>query len=115
MGLSPSFPLPSIPFPTLQSKSLYIFFIFQQISTFSFFFFLSLILSIKQMKFTKFNFILSSMKQKLLLNILFLPFNCLHFFSFLPFHFLLPCYKTQFLIFFVQFLLFFQKIFYKLI
>merc|ERR1711991_353959 len=61
--------------------------------------FLSLILSIKQMKLTKFNLILSLIKQKLLLIILFLPFNFLHFFSFLSFHFLLPCYKTQFLIF----------------
>merc|ERR1711991_830038 len=103
------------PFPTLQSKSLYIFFIFQQISTFSFFFFLSLILSIKQMKFTKFNFISSLIKQNLLLIILFLPFNFLHFFSFLSFHFLLPCYKTQLLIFFVQFLLFLKKSFYELI
>merc|ERR1711991_389355 len=101
------------PFPTLQSKSLYIFFIFQQISTFSFFFFLSLILSINQIKFTNLNFILSLIKQKILLIILFLPFNFLHFFSFLSFHFLLPCYKTQFLIFFVQFLLFFKN-FYKL-
>merc|ERR1711991_142029 len=55
---------------------------------FSLFFFLSLILSIKQMEFTKFNFILSLIKQKLLLIILFLPFNFLHFFSFLSFHFL---------------------------
>merc|ERR1711991_1134884 len=60
-------------------------------------------------------FISSLIKQKLLLIILFLPFNFLPFFSFLSFHFLLPCYKTQFLIFFVQFLLVFQKFFYKLI
>merc|ERR1711991_368783 len=82
---------------------------------FSLFFFLSLILSIKPMKFTKLNFILSLIEQIILLIILFLPFNFLHFFSFLSFHFLLPCYKTQFLIFFVQFLLFLKKSFYKLI
>merc|ERR1711991_141674 len=62
---------------------------FQLFLSFSLFLF---ILSIKQMKLTKFNFILSLIKQKLLLIILFLPFNFLHFFSFLSFHFLLPCY-----------------------
>merc|ERR1711991_723150 len=92
-----------------QSNSLYIFFIFQQISTFSFFFFLSLILSIKQMKLTKLNFILSLIKQKYSYLYYFFHstfFTSSHFSHFISFYLVI---KLNFLFFSCNFFLFFKK------